>query len=281
MEISVLLPASLVSDASDLKQKTFKIGQVGRALAIFRVKHVWIYEDSEPKVRDSTKEIELISTLLRYMETPQYLRKLVFPRNPVLKYAGLLPPLRTPHHPFKNERNQIGSFREGVVIQSNLGNSIVEIGLKRKAIVDGKLKKGQRCTLEIQGIKEGFFRGKIVDSSKTGEYWGFLVHTASNLKEALDRVEAGFKLGTSRLGSPLYGVNEKIKNSKVSRLAVAFGGPYSGIPEICRRQGCSASELFDAVVNTIPNQGVATVRTEEALTATLALINATLRDWNG
>jgi predicted SPOUT superfamily RNA methylase MTH1 len=51
-----------------------------------------------------------------------------------------------------------------------------------------------------------------------------------------------------------------------------FGGPYGGLFEICSSQGVDISR-FDFVVNVIPNQGTATVRTEEALLATLAILN--------
>ncbi len=57
-------------------------------------------------------------------------------------------------------------------------------------------------------------------------------------------------------------------------MAVAFGGSYAGLFEICERQDVDAGKLFDVIINTIPNQGTATVRTEEALVATLALLNA-------
>lgn len=271
MKLSVLLPVSLAADLPDMMQKTLKIGQVGRALAIFRVDEVWIYDDNEPKVKHKSKERELVTTILRYMETPQYLRKLLFPKNPVLKYAGMLLPLRTPHHPLIHERTTPGSIREGVVIGMRENGCVVEIGLKKKAFVNAKLEEGQRCTVQIVCSDRNFYLAKLVDPESTGEYWGFRVHTANSLLAAARESRADFKLATSRVGSPLYGVIEKIKNS--SKLAVAFGGPYAGIPEICKRQGCTASEIFDAVVNTIPNQGVATVRTEEALIATLALIN--------
>ncbi len=74
----VLLPSSLVADAPDLRQKTLKIGTIGRALAIFRVGKVCIYNDDDPHVKNQTSEVKIISTLLHYMETPQYLRKHVF-----------------------------------------------------------------------------------------------------------------------------------------------------------------------------------------------------------
>lgn len=78
--LSVLLPSSLVSDGRSLLEKTLKLGMVARSLAIFRVEEVVIYEDRDPHVKDRRKEMELITTVLRYAETPQYLRKLLFPK---------------------------------------------------------------------------------------------------------------------------------------------------------------------------------------------------------
>ena len=43
-------------------------------------------------------ESGLIRRVLEYLETPQYLRRRLFPLDESLKYAGLLPPLRIPSH---------------------------------------------------------------------------------------------------------------------------------------------------------------------------------------
>ena len=43
--------------------------------------------------------------------------------------------------------------------------------------------------------------------------------------------------------------------------------------EIIEIEGMKADECFDYIINTIPNQGTETVRTEEAIHATLALLN--------
>jgi len=239
--ISVLLPTSLVADTQNLEQKTLKIGSVGRALAIFK------------------------------------LRKLLFPQTSTLRYAGLLPPLRTPHHPLRNEKTEVGQHREGVVIKKLQNCSVVEVGLKKKALVEERLEVGTRCTVKISGTTGKFLKGKIVSPSEISQYWGYRVFEAKNLKRGLETVNADFTMGTSRLGSDLYGAIENIKNSGASSLGVVFGGPYAGIFEICKRQGLSPEETFDAIVNTVPGQGTATVRTEEALTATLALLNALMR----
>ena len=99
-ELSIAIPASLVSDIPHLREKTAKIGMVGRAAAIFGINEIIVFPDM-PK-RKQYEEIALITTILSYMETPQYLRKRLFKIRPELRYAGVLPPLRTPHHPTPN-----------------------------------------------------------------------------------------------------------------------------------------------------------------------------------
>jgi hypothetical protein len=275
--ISILLPASLVADAPDLKQKTLKVGSVGRTLAIFRVKEVYIYNDDDPRVKDQAAESKCITTLLRYMETPQYLRKLLYGRVPELRYAGLLPPLRTPHHPLANEKNEAGEYREAVVLQAREGRSLLELGLPEKGIIKGELEVGRRLTVKlIKKVDEGIFTVPAT-REEISEYWGYEVLQTENLAECLEAVKADYRLGTSRFGGRLQEAVNTIKKRAVGRLAVVFGGPYAGLFEICERQGVNAEDIFDAMVNTIPEQGTATVRTEEALIATLALLNLLLR----
>lgn len=278
MKLSVLLPASLAADAPDLRQKTIKVGLVGRALAIFRVEKVVVYNDDDPRVKNQAEEAELIADLLRYMESPQYLRRLLFRRTRNLRYAGLLPPLRTPHHPLQDEKGNIGDYREAVVIGVDRHGSLLEIGLHERGIADEKLKVGQRLTVRIgERLDNGRVAVTRVAREQVDEYWGYEVSPAKNLADALKYLKADYVIGTSRYGKNLNEAVRGIERSNPASLAVVFGGPYAGLFEICERQGVDAEELFDVVVNTIPQQGTATVRTEEALIATLALVNALIR----
>lgn len=97
--LAVAVPASVVADTPHLREKTSKIGFIGRAAAIFRVDEIIVYAD-DPKTNQN-RDLDLIALLLSYMETPQYLRKRLFELKPELQYAGILPPLRTPHHPLQ------------------------------------------------------------------------------------------------------------------------------------------------------------------------------------
>lgn len=271
----VLLPSSLVADAPDLRQKTLKIGSIGRALAIFRVGKICIYNDDDPHLKNQASEAGLISTLLHYMETPQYLRKLLFPRTRELRYAGLLPPLRTPHHPLADEKTAPDNYREAVVIDAGKRGSLLELGIRERGFTSEKLGVGERVTVRLgKALGEGKRAIERVTRSKVGEYWGYEILRAKTLAEALKVLKADYIIGTSRYGKNLYEAVQAIRSSNPRSVAVAFGGSYAGLFEICERQGVDAGKLFDVIINTIPNQGTATVRTKEALVATLALLNA-------
>ena len=54
---------------------------------------------------------------------------------------------------------------------------------------------------------------------------------------------------------------------------ILFGSPSAGLYEILELEGLNLDEIADFVVNTIPLQGVETVRTEEAVYASLAIFN--------
>jgi predicted SPOUT superfamily RNA methylase MTH1 len=60
---------------------------------------------------------------------------------------------------------------------------------------------------------------------------------------------------------------------KAGTILVLFGAPARGLHEIVQDENVNLNELADFVVNTVPGQGTETVRTEEALLATLAILN--------
>ncbi|MEM2282119.1 MAG: putative RNA uridine N3 methyltransferase [Candidatus Hadarchaeales archaeon] len=270
MKFSVLLPGSLLADCPNLLHKTIKTGVVGRALAVFRVERVIVYDDGHPA---SKKDAKVITRLLEYMETPQYLRKILFKSEPQLRYAGILPPLRTPHHPLAGEKEAVGDVREAVVLMSTKDGSILELGLPQKGFIAEKLKAGQRVTVKLVLKRKNEI---VVQHTSPQEYWGYTVEYKPNIKDALEAVGGDLKVGTSRYGRPLAEVQAQLLTEAKKRggMALAFGGPYTGLYEIC---GDRVSTYFDFLVNTIPGQGTSTVRTEEALTATLAIFNFLLR----
>jgi methyltransferase len=272
----IAIPASVISDTPHLREKTSKVGLIGRAAAIFRVDEIVLYRDS-PNERQ-TAELDLIGTLLSYMETPQYLRKRLFRIEPRLQYVGILPPLRTPHHPVSGRAEDLkaGDYREGVVLSEAKEGLQVDIGVGKPALLREKQHKvGERLTLQV--VKAG---GQIevqaANRSEVPDYWGYVVTTERrSLKSAIENAKADLTLGTSRKGAEFSEVAGKLTSKwrEAGSILVVFGSPARGLYEIAADEGFLLEELLDFVVNTVPCQGAETVRTEEALLTTLAVLN--------
>ncbi|MGP3667862.1 MAG: putative RNA uridine N3 methyltransferase [Candidatus Bathyarchaeota archaeon] len=281
--IIVAIPASTTADVPHLREKTFKTGFIGRVLAIFRVEEVLIYKDKDNNedVRYN-QELKLIGEILSYMATPQYLRKRVFKVSPNLLYAGILPPLRTPDHPLKKGLDKVlnGEVRKGLVIKSFRENSIIDVGLDKPVEVEGKFKLGTILNVKLFKVN-GKVKGKVISLEEVKAYWGFKVKALNKtLDEVVKSEKFDLKIATSRYGEQLSSIVNIIVDRwiKSKRVLLAFGSPTEGLREIVERRGFKLEELFDFTVNTIPNQGVETVRVEEALASTLALFNYLVND---
>jgi predicted SPOUT superfamily RNA methylase MTH1 len=275
-KLSIAIPASVVSDTPHLREKTSKIGLVGRAAAIFRVDEIIVYSDS-PKTNQRA-DMDLIATLLVYMETPQYLRKRLFKIRPELQYAGILPPLRTPHHPLnrKTKNLKTGEYREGVTLSRTKEGTLIDIGVEQPALILNKqLLMEKRYTVKITKVEERV-EVEMVNRDEISMYWGYVVTMERHSLGRLVR-SRGFDLtvATSKRGVPFVNVAEKIdeKWNKARTVLIAFGAPTQGLYEIIKNEGFNLDEIVDFVVNTIPMQGTETVRTEEALIASLAILN--------
>lgn len=264
--LSIFIPSSFSSDERDKKIRVFKIGQLARIASTFRVNNIIIYNDHDKKV-NSKKEGNFIKNILLYMEVPQYLRKKIIPLSKKLRYVGVLPPLRTMGHPKENE---VQRYREGIVVKVKKGKSYVYIGLKEKFVLDMKLKKGERVIVDLK-------EKRIVSKEELPIYWSYDVHGVySSLSQALKENKQDLIIGTSKYGSPLNEVYENLKEDvrENNKIGIVFGAPYGrGLREILKIEGKSPDKVFHYFINTIPNQGVRVVKTEEALSSTLSILN--------
>jgi len=276
-KLSIAIPASLVSDVPHLREKTFRIGLVGRAAAIFRVDEIKVFPDILGV--DQSKEANLISMILSYMETPQYLRKRLFEIKPELRYVGILPPLRTPHHPLTNKLKDLtlGEHREGVVVTSVKKGSLVDIGVERPALISEKrIPINTRVTVKIVNLGDSP-KAVVVSRDEIEGYWGYQVVTSNvTLGRLLRSRSFDLVVATSKYGVPLIEVAEELVKrwKKSSRVLIVFGAPAKGLYDIIAQEGLKLSEVTDFVVNTILGQGTETVRTEEALYSSLAVLNS-------
>jgi predicted SPOUT superfamily RNA methylase MTH1 len=267
----VALPDSLLVDEPTLREKTEKVGWVGRCLAIFGVQKLFIYHDA-----DGTREdAELMKLLLEYMETPPYLRKLLFPLRGELRYAGLLPPLKMPHHVEEVDWGRVsaGMVREGVVVRDRDG-CLVEVGLSRPVELDGPGRVGERVTVVFtQGAPNP--RCRRARAGEAPPSPAYTVLLAEGLARLIRSANPDLCIATSRLGRPVHEVWGALLDRLASAASILllFGSPRRGLYEIARGEGWRLEELTDFIVNLFPDQRVATVRTEEALMGGLSIIN--------
>ncbi len=274
--VAIAVPASMISDTPHLREKTAKIGVVGRAAAIFQVNEVIVYADS-PKINQKS-DLDLIVTLLKYMETPQYLRKRLFELKPELQCAGILPPLRTPHHPLQGKFKDlhVGDYREGVTVSKTKEGTLVDIGSERPVLLkDTQIPINKRVTIKITRLS-GQVEVQLVDIAEIPVYWGYSVSTERrSLSKLLESQQFDLKIGTSRFATrfqdSLKPLGERWK--KANNILILFGAPTKGLHEIAEEEGADLNSMVDFLINTVPNQGTETIRTEEALLATLAILN--------
>jgi predicted SPOUT superfamily RNA methylase MTH1 len=274
--LAVAIPASFIADTPHLREKTSKIGFIGRAAAIFRVDEIIVYVD-DLKANQS-RDLDLIALLLRYMETPQYLRKRLFGLQPELQYAGILPPLRTPHHPLQSKLRDLrmGEFREGVAVSKSKAGTLVDIGVEKPVLLPN-VQAALDKRLTVQVVKTvAPVEVQVADREAAPDYWGYTVSVVKGgLVDLLKRRKFDLTLGTSKFATRLQDAAARLHVSwkKAQSILVLFGAPSKGLHEIARDEGVNLNDLVNYVLNTVPGQGTETVRTEEAFLATLAVLN--------
>lgn len=254
--LAAMVPSSLTVETDGLRAKTAKVGTVARAAAVYRVDELFVYRD--PRHDDA----DLIAKLLRYAEAPPYLKKRLFPRDDELRYAGAIPPLQTPNHAVPDEP-VVDGYREGVVLERGSvgsGAAWVDVGLDSPALLLGQNPgAGRRITVRTISREEPVEVARV-DPGDVPEYWGYSVETGTP-QEAADRYR---EIGLGIVGTSRYG--RDVRDCELpDGTALVFGSPIGGVEDL--------SIETDVTVNTVPGQGTLTVRTEEAMHASLAVLN--------
>ncbi|KJE93175.1 DNA segment Chr 2 Wayne State University 81 expressed [Capsaspora owczarzaki ATCC 30864] len=192
--VSVAIPGSVLHLAQSAELKTYMAGQIARSLSLFNVDEIVIYNDGSGGKQASSSivttegEFEgagkqatsnpdvFLARVLQYLETPQYLRRQLFPMHRDLKFAGLLAPIESAHHP---KQDEFVEFREGLVQSRSKGqrgnahshgpasawddqeggeqhhsaplptSSFVDVGLRTEAKINVALQPGTRVTVQF------------------------------------------------------------------------------------------------------------------------------------
>ncbi|KQK04438.1 putative methyltransferase C9orf114 [Brachypodium distachyon] len=290
--VSIAVAGSIIDNAQSLELATLLAGQIARAATVFRIDEIVVFDSCPPVENASGAEAEeesgaqFLIRILQYLETPQYLRRRLFPMHKNFKFVGLLPPLDAPHHVRRHEWSE---FREGVTLGGDRSKgTLVDVGLSKDILVEQILEPGKRVTVAMgtnRDITTACVRKVVPPSSPSdemGSYWGYKVRYASNLsgvfngspyKEGYDHIigtsEHGEAIGSSELTLPAF-----------RHLLIAFGGLAGleeSIEEDINLKGKGAKDVFTSYLNTCPNQGSRTIRTEEALLISLQYFQDPIR----
>ncbi|XP_032684597.1 putative methyltransferase C9orf114 homolog [Odontomachus brunneus] len=298
--VSIAVPGSILDNAQSPELRTYLAGQIARAACIYNVDEVIVFDDKGDVTADEKRKIRRddvlgevrvgclqLARILQYMECPQYLRKYFFPLHKDLQYAGVLNPLNAPHH-LKQEDDF--PYREGIVTNKPIKvgkGSQVNVGLLNDIYVDKMLTPGLRVTVKIPPNQtnpkklKGIVVPPNVPRAETGIYWGYTVKLVKNLTEVLTNCQykGGYDLtiGTSDKGTLIDEIGAK--SLKYHHCLIVFGG-LAGLEAIVDMdQNLNIDDpslIFHTYLNTCPQQGSQTIRTEEAVLITLAELRTKL-----
>ena len=274
----VAIPDSSLSDEQTKRDKSTKIAQFARACSIFRVKRIYIYHD--PLSQFEKDDPVLLRTVLRFLDTPQYLRKVLYPRMAHLEFAGILHPIKAPHH---KPAQDIKTVRAGdvrtVVIAKVKGQLFVEAGLGSLVPFDGEGFEGKKVNVKFTSPHPNLRAMEATDLD-IFEYWGYEVKEVPSVVKLVSSIDNTTVIVASRKGT--YYKNVEVKLAERIKAAenalVIFGAPRHGVQEILAKEKSDIRPEF--MINMFPNQATETVRLEEAVLGTLAILNSSLLSKN-
>ena len=276
MPLKVAIPDTSLTDSTNLREKTGKAGRIARALAVFRVDEVFVYKTGH-LATSRMRDADLLVKILRYLDTPQYLRRRVFPKSPSLQYAGTLPPLRTRSHPLRSSFRNLkeGAIRWGVQVRPNQ----IDLGFEELIEFDEIVSERDPTLFRVIGTSPKVVL-EIMERSEVHRYWGYESKRIGSLIDILKKSEEITRIGFSRNAPPYNRLEDDLSSTiegTESVLAI-FGGPEKGIIELCENEKEDIKHHIDFWVNTVPDQGTETVRLEEALFISLGLLNSSFGD---
>jgi len=267
VRVGLVIPSSNLSLYPDVRFKTRLAGEFARVASIFRVSSLAVFRDPDAEESDH----RLFVKVLKYMLVPPYLRLRVYRLDPELRYAGSLPPLNIyPHNP-EGRAPEVGDVRYGLVLDEH---GAVEVGWRRpcRLVEPSGTRVGSVDLFEVVSLEPFLCRR----ASGAGIYVGYEVVELNSAKDLASFVE-GFQLvvNTSKRGVAFSKVlsdpGSVRRFSTTSSLCLLFGNPKKDLDEIAGR-----GLRIDLTVNFIPHQGVLSVRTLEAVAASLAALNLLL-----
>ena len=275
LRFDVSIPDSFLYDVSTESDKALKIFQLSRALSIFRINNLFIYHDK--LLNPGKNDLDLLITILEYLDTPPYLRRRLYPKLEILKNVGKLHPIRSHHHKDRIEIRNLksGEIRVGVV-EVRRGAYFVDVGLSIPIEYNGKYKQnGRKVNVKILKHKNYINAIDIEKNEITELYWGYTVHQIKDLKNIIEKFPKSNIILTSRLSKYFNPFDNEFSrmpgSSSNNSILVVFGSPKFGLNSILSKEKVNISNYYS--YNFFPNQGTQTVRLEESIYGVLSILN--------
>lgn len=312
--ISIAFPSSIFDNVPTPQLEAYLVGQIARAAVVFNVTEIIIFNEEESN--ESRARLDRLVKLFEYAECPQYLRKRLFNIEPDLKYAGLIHPLEAQHHlrtsqlecPYR-EGVTIDSREQSTRVNIGLNRTVLvpgEFPFHTRVTVQvdpADLKKMRDLSESKHEEPRAIVVPPVEPIQKLNLYWGYYVRPTISLSAAVsDNLFAPGKknfydiiIGTSERGDVIDEVEFKRNPKKLSEsnqqvakkskcefqhILVVFGGikglEHSVACDRDLKETTDVRTLFDYYINTCPNQGSTTIRTEEAILITLSALRPKL-----
>ncbi|OUM67566.1 hypothetical protein PIROE2DRAFT_39937 [Piromyces sp. E2] len=302
--VSVAIPGSVIEIAQSAELRTYLAGEIARALTIFEVDEVIIYNEDPTRTMENTtsgvyegssKPSDpniFLARILQYLETPSYLRKLLFPVHKDLQYTGLLNPLDAPHHMRLDETSL---YREGVTIDKPVkqgAGSFVTCGLRKDVKIDKHIKPGVRVTVELDldlinsNDNAKNYKGKVVSPrqprEKHGLYWGYQIRLAKSISDVFKQTSFGAKAQYDlTIGDNDENSFDNIP-STFQHMLIVFGGQGGienavEVDENIKINRHDTRSLFDLYLNTCPYKGSRSIRLEEQILITMSTLKTLIQ----
>jgi methyltransferase len=268
-------------ESQSLLDKSIKTAQLARACSIFRVRNIFIYKDRSTK--SNPQDQKILKMILEYLDTPPYLRRTLFQKLWILKFAGMLPPIKSPHHKPKISIDdlELGDVRIGAVLQRG-GKVYADVGLDMPIKLKEMKPVGKKILVKVIS-KDSEIIGTEISAGMLEGYWGYSVSFFGSLGQLLKSRQSSEIILTSIKGKQLseehllYRLRNKLK--LLDDLLVVFGSPKNGVGKIMHSEGGDDSK-FPFIINMFPDQGTDTIRVEEAILGSLAILNNYIKLWS-
>jgi predicted SPOUT superfamily RNA methylase MTH1 len=234
----ICIPDTILQKVQTMELRNHLIGQLARILCMYKINEIIILKDHSYKQKfNELTPAEYMIKILQYLETPQYLRKRIFPISANLKHVGLIMPLECHHHLLQDH---IFEYREGVVLKrpfKNESGSWVDIGLKKDCKIETSIQPGTRVSVKIENYLETnpkAYKGIVVSPNsiqkQTNYFWGYNVEYAYTFSDVFKQLNNSLNILIDSEAEINFDISQKtkikdkIRKEKFEEIFIFFSG---------------------------------------------------------